>query len=118
MDPTGPVNNAIDHAATFGPEVFLAIAVMLFCGGVLYLVLNVVRENTRAITALTATEEKSCDALKDHDNRTGVAVQAIQQMLPILIAVNDRQIVMHDKLEKLLWMANPEIPDHKKRGGL
>lgn len=103
MDPVTGATHTIDQAAALGPEVFLAVIVMLFAGLVIYLFSSVVSNNTKALEALAPVVHGVCNDLNDHDRRTSVAVDEIHQMRPVIDRVEARTVEIDGKVTRLLW---------------
>lgn len=114
MDPVTGASNAVDKAATLGPEVFLAVIVVAFCGGVLWLIMvnaskhesayvDALANNTKALDGLAPILESICKDIDDHDASTSSAVGEIHQLKPIVERVDARTAAMDSKIDKLLW---------------
>lgn len=114
MDPITGASNAVDKAATLGPEVFLAVAVILFCGGALWLMItnsakherifiDALANNTKALDSLAPILSSICKDLNDHDSSTSVAVNEIHQIKPTVERIDARTLAMDNKIDKLLW---------------
>ncbi len=114
MDPITGTSKAIDKAATLGPEVFLAVVVVAFSGGMLWLMvansarhervfIDALANNTMALDSLAPILSSICKDLNDHDSSTSVAVNEIHQIKPTVERIDARTLAMDNKIDKLLW---------------
>jgi len=80
IDPTP----ALDTAAQWGPEIFLAVLILLLGAGFLFVfgkqMFSVIDNNTRALMEVLAMVAKTTDAVDDHEANTRTARDTIRRM--------------------------------------
>jgi len=121
MDPITGASNAVDKAADLGPEVFLAVVVVVFCGGMMWLMMvnaakhesvyiDALANNTRALDGLAPILASIYKDLGEHDHNTAGAVGEIHQLKPVVERIDARTAAMDSKMDKLLWKGEKRTP--------
>ena len=73
MPPIDPTNT-LDTAARWGPEIFLAVLILLLGSGFLYVfgrqMFTVIENNTRALIQVSLMVAKSYEGIQEHESNT------------------------------------------------
>lgn len=112
-DPIAGGTDVLRTAAQFGPEMFLSVAILLFVGVLLWLVLtmqgkresifvDLIANNTRAVESLAASLRVICTDLQRHDAKTNGAVDTVHAMKPAVDRIDARTETMNSKVDKLM----------------
>ena len=90
IDPT----HALDQAAVWGPEIFLAVLILLLGAGFLYIfgkqMFAVIDNNTRALMSVSAMVAKNCEAVEDHESNTKTSRDTVNRIDRTTTDTNDR----------------------------
>lgn len=114
MDPVTGASNALNDAATLGPDVFLVVIILIFAAGMIWLIIgmlnkregvfiDVVANNTKALDSLAPILASICRDLDDHDANTAIAVGEIHQLKPTVERIDARTLAIDSKVDRLLW---------------
>ena len=104
--------NTIDKAAQFGPEVFLAVVVIILFSAFMYLLITqgnkreermaqVVDNNSRALLEVAHMVSKTCSEIEDHEKSTVAARQDVHDNKQMLGRIDTRTEVINERTKDI-----------------